>query len=96
MPNHFDNETPWYGAVSNRQFPDAINLGLNQLNYVRINQPTKYRTPKGTPFYFMGIAAFASPQKINVVATREQGFAEGSAAGGKRSRMGSHRRNWMQ
>jgi hypothetical protein len=51
VPNHFDNETPWYGAVSNRQFPDAINLGLNQLNYVRINQPTKYRTPKGTPFY---------------------------------------------
>jgi hypothetical protein len=39
VPNHFDNETPWYGAVSNRQFPNAINLGLNQLNYVRIISP---------------------------------------------------------
>jgi hypothetical protein len=35
-------------------------MGLSQLNHARTNQPKVYATPKGTPFYFMGIAAFAS------------------------------------
>jgi hypothetical protein len=62
QPNvpYFDENTPWYPAFNNGQFPQAINLGLEQLNRARTDHPTRYAMPKGTPFYFMGIAAFAS------------------------------------
>jgi len=57
---YFDDETPWYPAFNKGQFPLAVKFGLDQLNRARITQPTVYAMPKGTPFYFMGIAAFAS------------------------------------
>jgi hypothetical protein len=60
VPHHFDAETPWYSPFKQQQFSLAIEKGLEQLNLVRTTQPTKYETPKETPFYFMGIAAFAS------------------------------------
>src|SRR6516164_9753727 len=59
MP-YFDEELPWYAAFNKQQFPLAVVIGLDQLNRVRTTQPPKYATHKGTPFYFMGIAAFAS------------------------------------
>lgn len=58
MP-YFDDNQPWYPAFNNGQFNLAIRLGLEQLNRARSN-PATYAMPKGTPFYFMGIAAFAS------------------------------------
>jgi hypothetical protein len=60
VPHYFDAETPWYDAFKQEQFPRAVNIGLWQLNQVRTTQADRYATPKGTPFYFMGIAAFAS------------------------------------
>jgi hypothetical protein len=56
---YFDDETPWYSPFNKGQFHLAIRLGLEQLNRARTN-PATYAMPKGTPFYFMGIAAFAS------------------------------------
>src|SRR5262249_5179481 len=58
MP-YFDDNTPWYPAFNNGRFHLAIRLGLEQLNRARTN-PATNAMPKGTPFYFMGIAAFAS------------------------------------
>jgi hypothetical protein len=50
-----------YGHFLERyQFPWAVNAGLELLNNVQRSNPTDYATPKGTPFYFIGIAAFAS------------------------------------
>jgi hypothetical protein len=58
--SYFDKETPWYPALRDGQFHLAINLALDQLNRAKTNAPDTYATPKGTPFYAMGIAAFAS------------------------------------
>jgi hypothetical protein len=59
MP-YFDNDQPYYAAILNGQFPRAVNIGLSQLNDIKRIDPAKYATPKGTPFYFLGIAAFES------------------------------------
>jgi hypothetical protein len=56
---YFEDNTPWYSPFNNGQFHLAIRLGLEQLNRARTN-PVLDAMPKGTPFYFMGIAAFAS------------------------------------
>jgi len=58
--SYFDEETPWYPFFNKQQFPRAITECLDQLNRVRTTNPNRYNTHKGTPFYFMGIAAFAS------------------------------------
>jgi hypothetical protein len=55
---YFDDNTPWYAAFNSGQFPQAVAIGLDQLNRTRTT--ATYAAPKGTPFYFMGIAAFAS------------------------------------
>jgi hypothetical protein len=57
---YFDDNTPWYDAFNKGQFPLAVKIGLGQLNQARTTQPTVYAAPKGTPFYFLGMAAFAS------------------------------------
>src|SRR5262249_7427274 len=59
MP-YFDDNQPYYSAIVNGQFPWAVNIGLSQLNNIKGIDSAKYMTPKGTPFYFLGIAAFAS------------------------------------
>jgi hypothetical protein len=59
MP-YFDDNTPYYDAIQKGQFPWAVSTGLSQLEKIKETDPTKYAAPKGTPFYFMGIAAFAS------------------------------------
>jgi hypothetical protein len=57
----FDAVTPYYVEILNGQFPFAVNTGLLLLNETKKFAPEKYENePKGTPFYFMGIAAFAS------------------------------------
>jgi hypothetical protein len=50
---------PYAERLGNHQFPWAVEAGLNLLNAAQLD-PTTYATPKGTPFYAMGIAAFAS------------------------------------
>jgi len=60
VPHYFDLNQPWFPFFNRQQFPKALNEGLRQLNLVRTTQFAVYATPKGTPFYFMGIAAFAS------------------------------------
>jgi hypothetical protein len=61
MPNYFDdNAAVWFADLNHQRFTLAVERGLDHLNRVRGNQPAVYATHKGTPFYFMGIAAFAS------------------------------------
>jgi hypothetical protein len=57
----FDAVKPYYAQIINYQFPAAVDTGLSLLNQTKQFAPEKYANePKGTPFYFMGIAAFAS------------------------------------
>ena len=57
----FDAVTPYYVEILSGRFPFAVNTGLLLLNESKKFAPEKYENePKGTPFYFMGIAAFAS------------------------------------
>jgi hypothetical protein len=59
---YFDvNQQRYYPLIENRRFSDAVNDGLSWLEFEKRSNPTRYATePKGTPFYFLGIAAFAS------------------------------------
>lgn len=62
-PPFFDQgqNQPYATFIQKRQFSDAINVGLALLDLRRRSKPTEYAAdPKGTPFYILGIAAFAS------------------------------------
>jgi hypothetical protein len=61
MAPYFDDNQPYYPLIKARRFSDAVNVGLSWLEQEKQSNPTRYATePKGTPFYFLGIAAFAS------------------------------------
>jgi hypothetical protein len=51
---------PYADDLWNYRFPWAVNAGLELLDRVQTADLAAYDSPKGTPFYFMGIAAFAS------------------------------------
>jgi hypothetical protein len=56
----FDENQPYGDDLLNGRFASAVDKGLALLERVKGSDPAKYATPKGTPFYLMGIAAFAS------------------------------------
>ncbi len=61
MPPFFDDYTPYCEQIRNGQFSRAVDDGLSLLKHIKQFEPKKYLTePKGTPFYWLGIAAFAS------------------------------------
>ena len=61
MP-YFDQPAnqPYAAPLQNHQFPWVVDAGLELLNRIQRSDLATYATPKGTPFYIMGIAAFAS------------------------------------
>jgi hypothetical protein len=59
MQNFFDAFQPYSAQLKSGHFSYAIDCGLAFLNEVKRRAPAKYdTTPKGTPFYLLGIAAF--------------------------------------
>lgn len=59
MSHFFDMHRPYLTQISSGQYSQAIDAGLKFLSDARQFAPNKYTTtPKGTPFYFLGIAAF--------------------------------------
>jgi len=61
MPPYFDSNQPYYALIRDGKFSQAVDLGLSWLEHEKQSNATRYATaPKGTPFYLLGIAAFAS------------------------------------
>jgi hypothetical protein len=61
MSPFFDVEIPYYPQILSGQFSQAVDHGLSLLESIKQSEPAKYSDePKGTPFYLLGIAAFAS------------------------------------
>jgi hypothetical protein len=61
MAEFFDVYAPYVALINSRLFPDAVTEGLKLLREAKRFAPAEYeRTPKGTPFYLLGIAAFMS------------------------------------
>jgi hypothetical protein len=61
MGPYFDINQPYYELMMQRRFSDVVDFGVSWLEQEKQSNPTRYSTePKGTPFYFLGIAAFAS------------------------------------
>jgi hypothetical protein len=58
MQNFFDVYQPYSTRLQSGHYSQAIDEGLAFLNRVKRSSPTDYETPKGTPFYLLGIAAF--------------------------------------
>jgi hypothetical protein len=51
---------PYAEFLRGHQFPWVVDTAIDLLKQVRQSDLATYSTPKGTPFYVMGIAAFAS------------------------------------
>jgi hypothetical protein len=61
MPHFFDRVAPYFDLLIARRFSDAIGGALGLLENFRNSVPAPYANEhKGTPFYVMGVAAFAS------------------------------------
>jgi hypothetical protein len=58
MQNFFDACQPYSTRLHTGHYSQAIDEGLAFLNEVKRSSPADYETPKGTPFYLLGIAAF--------------------------------------
>ena len=56
----FARAKPYLPFLHANQFPQVVDIGLHLLNDIQQSDPATYATHKGSPFYFMGIAAFAS------------------------------------
>jgi hypothetical protein len=58
---YFDVYAPYRRFIDTQQYTEAIDGGLNLLSHRRTLSPATYSAEhKGTPFYIMGYAAFAS------------------------------------
>jgi hypothetical protein len=61
MPSFFDEYVPYRPFIDSGQYSLAIDGGIRLLNGIRQLAPQEYYAAhKGTPFYVMGFAAFAS------------------------------------
>jgi hypothetical protein len=61
MAPFFDSNQPYYRLIREKRFPEAVDAGLHWLEQEKKSNPPRYASePKGTPFYLLGIAAFAS------------------------------------
>jgi hypothetical protein len=62
MPSSFfDEYAPYHKHLLAAQFPEAVNSAISLLSGVKQLSPNEYQAAhKGTPFYLMGFAAFAS------------------------------------
>src|SRR5579862_765378 len=61
MPNIFDDYAPYRPFLDSGQFTHCIHGALELLKSIKEMSEAQFRTAhKGTPFYVMGFAAFAS------------------------------------
>jgi hypothetical protein len=61
MGPYFDSNQPYYPLIHGGKFSQAVDLGLSWLEHEKQFNASRYASePKGTPFYLLGIAAFAS------------------------------------
>jgi hypothetical protein len=57
---YFDFNQPYQPYIRYGKFSQAVDIGLSWLAQEKATNSTRYDTePKGTPFYWLGIAAFA-------------------------------------
>jgi hypothetical protein len=61
MGDDFFNHFHWLTYLTQMKYGEVLFYGLNLLNNIKSNHPTSYKKiHKGTPFYWMGMAAFLS------------------------------------
>jgi hypothetical protein len=61
MAEFFDAYTPYFDLVLSGRHPQAVESGLTFLIHTKRFAPSQYdNTPKGTPFFLLGIAAYLS------------------------------------
>src|SRR5262245_432724 len=56
----FERTKPYLQFLHMGQFSQVVDVGLQLLNDIRQSDRATYATHKGSPFYYLGIAAFAS------------------------------------
>src|ERR1700747_652520 len=61
MSDFFETYRPYLAQLQHGLYSQAVKDGIRLLSEIKRLAPSEYeQTPKGTPFYFLGIAAFLS------------------------------------